>query len=302
MNRLSKIRRMLWQLLTLPRQVDELRRSVGRLEHELHLARPRASLRDYEFKVYSQFGEDGILQYLAHKLELERSTFVEFGVEDYTEANTRFLLMNNHWAGLVLDGSPSAVAAIQADPVRYRHSLQAACAFINRDNINDLIARHGLRGEIGVLSVDIDGNDYWVWEAVTVVSPCIVVCEYNSLFGARRKVSIPYAADFVRGQAHYSNVYYGASLAALAHLGARKGYTLVGTNSAGNNAFWVRNDRLGDLPAVTPEAGHTPARFRESRDSQGRHTFLDLEQCRQLIADLPLVDVETGAQLTVKET
>src|SRR6266404_297437 len=154
------------------------------------------SLRDAEFKVFSQFGDDGIIQYLIHRLAPLPDSFVEFGVENYRESNTRFLLLNNNWRGLVMDSDEDSIRYIQKDDVSWRHTLTAHCAFINRDNINDLLAEAGFTGEIGLLSIDIDGNDYWVWEKLEVVDPVIVIVEYNSIFGSDLAVTIPYDPKF----------------------------------------------------------------------------------------------------------
>lgn len=252
-----------------------------------------------EFRAYSQFGEDGILQWLLRRTPGGPRTFVEFGVQNYVESNTRNLLINDHWAGLVIDGSRENIEYIRSDPVYGRYGLRAECAFITRDNINALIAASGLSGDIGLLSIDIDGNDYWVWKAIDVVSPRILVCEYNSIFGPHRRVTVPYDAAFVRERAHYSHLYFGASLAALASLATERGYSLVGCTSSGNNAFFVRKDIVGTLPVLTPAAAYRPTGARESRDPAGNFTFLELEAGRQLIAAMPLHDLDTNGPTTV---
>lgn len=191
--------------------------------------------------MFSQFGDDGIIQYLEHVLGIgpAHKVFIEFGVQDYTESNTRFLLLSDNWRGLVLDGSRAHVDCVRCDPISWRHDLTAAHAWIDRDNINDLIAIHGCAGEIGLLSIDLDGNDYWVWEAIRVVDPIIVVAEYNAVFGSRHAVTVAYDPQFDRTKAHDSNLYWGALLPALHFLAAKKGYAFVGTNSAGNNAYFA---------------------------------------------------------------
>ena len=180
-------------------------------------------------------------------------------------------------------------------------SMRAVTAFIDRDNINTLLRENGITGDIGLLSIDIDGNDYWIWEAIDCISPRIVICEYDSLLGPDRKVTTPYDPAFDRITAHYSFLYGGASLAALDHLARRKGYALVGSNSAGNNAFFVREDVRGTLPAVTPTQAYVQAKFRNSRDRQGRFTFLPFAECRQLIADMPVVDVEQNITIPIRD-
>jgi hypothetical protein len=252
------------------------------------------SLREVEFRVFSQFGDDGIIQYLLQHVDAPES-FIEFGVETYRESNTRFLLVKDNWRGLVIDGSETNVASIRTLSEFWRHDLTAVASFITRDNINDLFTSAGFTGEVGLLSVDIDGNDYWVWEAIEVVSPVIVVAEYNSVFGPEAKVSVPYAADFTRRAAHHSNLFFGASLAALCDLAERKGYAFVGSNGNGNNAYFVRLDRLGDLPALSAAEGYVESRFRESRDSSGNLTHLSGTARLDEIAHLPVHDFATGS-------
>jgi hypothetical protein len=257
-------------------------------------------LADAEFRVFSQWGEDGIIQFLISRVSVPARTFVEFGTQDYRESNTRFLLLHDNWRGLVIDGSERDVGLIRADSIFWRHDLEAVCAFVTRDNINSLIARRFPDAEIGLLSIDIDGNDFWVWRAIEA-RPSIVVCEYNSVFGNRLAVTVPYRADFQRTAAHFSNLYFGASLPALCRLAEDKGYAFAGSNSAGNNAFFVRRDRLGRLPALNARQGYVESRFRESRDAQGRLTYLAGIERLRTIADLPLVDLADGAERPIRE-
>jgi hypothetical protein len=259
-------------------------------------------LADAEFKVFSQFGDDGIIQYLTHRTDIppDSQIFIEFGVQDYQESNTRFLLMNDNWRGLILDGDRANMEKVVRGSDYWRHDLTASAAFIDRDNVNDLFLRHGFRGEIGLLSIDIDGNDYWVWERIEVVNPIILVAEYNSTFGAERAVTIPYDAKFQRSRAHYSNLYWGASLKALCLLAERKGYSFVGSNSAGNNAYFVRDDKLGDLKALAAEEGYVASRFRESRNPNGELTFLRGDARLREIRDLEVFDIEQAKAVKIK--
>jgi hypothetical protein len=267
-------------------------------------ARGRLSdIHEAEFKVFSQFGEDGIIQYLIRQAKIPANlhTFVEFGVESYIEANTRFLLMNNNWRGLVLDGSQQNITAVQNSALYWKHDLTAIAAFIDADNINDLIQRAGFGGEIGLLSIDIDGNDYWVWDRINVVSPIIVSVEYNSLFGSRIAVTVPYDAKFARSEAHYSWLYWGSSLKALQILGGRKGYALVGSNSTGHNAFFVRRDSLNGLPELTAEEAYVESRFRESRDQSGRLNHLSGNARLREISNMTVLDVERNTLIRVAD-
>lgn len=282
-------------------RLNNIQESLGRIESKLNAAQSAGNPKDHEFKVYSQWGEDGIIDHLLSRISVTSRTFVEFGVENYTEANTLFLLKHRYWRGLVIDGSLENIATIKRSTEYWRHDLRAEASFITRDNINDIITRNGLRGELGLLSVDIDGNDYWVWEAIACVNPCIVVAEYNSLFGPTAKLSTPYQADFVRSHADSTNMYYGASIAALNHLAEGRGYSLVAGNSAGNNVFFVRNDLIGTLKKLTPQEAYVQAGFREAHTADGEVLHLIFTERQVAIASKPLVDVGTGQTIMLRD-
>jgi hypothetical protein len=256
------------------------------------------SLSEVEFKVFSQWGDDGIIQYLISKIPIANKTFIEFGVETYHESNTRFLLINNNWTGLVIDGSASNIKSIKNQTIYWQYDLFAKEAFITKDNINNLILDEGFNGDVGILSVDIDGNDYWVLEAINVVNPAIIIVEYNSCFGLNN-YSIPYKSDFVRSNEHFSNQYWGASISAFHHLLCKKGYTFIGCNSNGNNGYFVQNDKIGNLPTPSLEAGFIDAKFRDSRDVKGDLTYLSGNQRVKAIKGLPVVDVITNQTINL---
>jgi len=286
-----------WSLLQ--RDLTELRKDLDtlkilaaqRLTQNIWADKSVESLREVEFKVFSQFGDDGIIQYLIHRLAPLPDSFVEFGVENYREANTRFLLRNNNWRGLIMDSDKASIDSIQRDEIYWRHTLTTRHAFVTRDNINDLLREAGFSGEIGLLSIDIDGNDYWVWEKTEIVDPVITIVEYNSIFGPDLAVTIPYNPQFARHRAHYSGQFWGASLSALTQLADRKGYSLLGCNSAGNNAYFVRNDKIGNLPALSAKDAFVDARFRDSRNQKGELTYLTGAERFQAIADLEVYDL-----------
>lgn len=269
---------------------------TGRLMAETLAAKQKiSSLREVEFKVFSQWGDDGIIQWLIRHIEGLNPTFIEFGVSDYREANTRFLMINNNWSGLVMDGSPANVAEITNAWYFWQYHLQARAAFITCENINDLLRSTGFSAEIGLLHIDLDGNDYWIWQAIDAISPAIVILEYNSVFGPERAVTIPYRLDFIRTRGHCSNLYYGASLAALQRLSAERGYAFIGCNDAGNNAYFVQRSRLNQtVREITLRDGFVASRFRESRDARGRLTFLSGSDRLAAIRGLPVHNVVTG--------
>jgi hypothetical protein len=261
------------------------------------------SLRDAEFKVSSQWGEDGIIDWLVERAQIppRLQTFIEFGVETYREANTRFLLQNRNWRGLILDGDPAMVEAVREE-LFWGYDLTARAAFITRENINDLIREGGFSGEIGLLSVDLDGNDYWVWEAIEAVQPILVVCEYNAVFGDVHPISTPYDPQFNRTRAHHSNLYFGASIAALRRLAERKGYRFAGTTSAANDSFFVREDYARRfLDGALKQIEALPSFARESRDESGQLNFISGMERLRHIAAMPVVNVETGETVGLGE-
>jgi hypothetical protein len=297
---LNRILRKVTALSGISAKLENIQLALGRIERRQIELQQSVVPQEWEFKVFSQWGEDGIIQSLINKVPISRSIFVEFGVEDYTESNTRFLLQNNYWSGLVIDGSESHIRNIKEQNIYWRYNLKAEQSFITKENINEIILSNGIKGDIGILSVDIDGNDYWVWQAISCINPRIVICEYNSLFGPTAKITIPYSEHFVRNQNGKPNTYYGASISALTHLANLRGYELVAGNSAGNNAFFVKKEWLSGINTITPADAFVKAQFKESRNPEGTLSFLSYEVAQQELAELRVVDVETGNEAPFK--
>jgi hypothetical protein len=295
-----RLKRILRRYTAIPARIARIQEALGRIELR-QVTHYCNDIQQAEFRVFSQWGEDGIIQYLARSIDVGRRIFVEFGVEDYTQANTRFLLINNQWSGLVIDAGADNIAQIRRDPIYWACNLKAELAFVTRENINAILESNGISGDIGLLSVDIDGNDYWLWQAIEVISPRIVVCEYNSHFGPTAQITIPYDAGFTRDKAHFSKVYYGASIASLCSLGKTKGYTLVASNSAGNNIFFVRDDVIGPLRSITPVEAYRRPQFREHHDESGQLTFYDFETRLRNIGHLPVLDLTTNTVRKITE-
>jgi hypothetical protein len=261
---------------------------------------PNTDFRRVGFKVFSQWDEDGIIQYIVSNIPIKNRTFIEFGVENYEESNTRFLLLNDHWQGMVLDARAADIRYIQTDRIYWQYDLQAKCTWITRENINKLLSEAGFGEDVGLLSIDIDGNDYWIWEAIQTVRPRILIIEYNSLFGLE-PIAVPYKEDLQRTKAHYSNLYYGASFGALHHLAEKKGYLLVGSNVWGHNAFFIRADIAGEFRPLDLREAYVASMFRESRDTAGKLTYVRGNDRVKLIEDMPVVQVVTGETGKLKE-
>jgi hypothetical protein len=300
---LDRLRRRLRPRTTGHGSTDDVLLAVGALHaRAVRSLPPESNIQDAEFRIFSQWGEDGIIQFLLAHVPIADESFVEFGVAGYRESNTRFLLEHDGWSGLIMDGGTAHIDFLRERQLDWRCTIAARSTFITRDNVNDAIAVGGYTGDIGLLSVDIDGNDYWVVDALEVVRPRILIIEYNSTFGPERAVSIPYDPLFDRTIAHSSMLYWGASISALSLAAERKGYALVGSNSAGNNAFFVRRDVLGTLRQVLAQDAWRPSRFRESRAPDGTLTHVGPHSDRlRIIGELPLIDVTDGTTIRVSD-
>lgn len=248
-----------------------------------------------EFQVFSQFGDDGIIQWLTSVLPFVNKTFVEFGVENYRESNTRFLLFNNYWSGFVLDGSDEHIASMQNERSYIFYDIVGKSAFITIENINELLKLSGFGRPLDILSIDIDGNDYWVWNAITEVDPVLIICEYNSLFGFEDPITISYKPNFVRGE-KYPFAFYGVSLRSACDLAESRGYTFIGCNSAGNNAYFLKSDWVKHLPKAQCAAseGYRFSSFTESREASGTPTR-GLKRIMSLDG-LPVINTRTGKE------
>ena len=213
----------------------------------------------YGYKVYSQNDEDGIIAEIFRRIGTTSRTFVEFGVETGVECNSAKLLVEG-WRGLWIESNAASAAAIQRDfaPFIADGKLALQGSLVTAENINGLIGQGGFSGEIDLLSIDIDRNDYWVWKAINAVDPRVVVIEYNATLRPPMALVVPYRAD---AQWDGSN-HYGASLEALVRLAAAKNYRLVGCSIAGVNAFFVRADLCADrfLEPATAQEHYEPPR------------------------------------------
>ncbi len=198
-------------------------------------------LEPYGFRSFSQNDEDGILQEIFARSGAVSHTFLEFGVQDGRQNNTLLLLLQN-WRGLWIEADSAGCQAIRSSFRTQLASgqLRLEQKFVDIDNINALIDSVG-GAELDLLSIDVDGNDYWIWKAVQS-RPRVVVCEYNAKFRPPVKWVMTYNPQH---RWDFSD-YHGASLQSLANLGGEKGYTLVGCCLAGVNAFFVRDDLVGD--------------------------------------------------------
>ena len=298
---IKKFIKFLKKISEIQERVYKIQEAIGRIESRQIAEYESKDFLKSQFRVFSQWGEDGLLQYLVSNVKFCNNKFIEFGVEDYYESNTRFLLSNNNWSGLIIDGDLENINKIKKDPIYWSSNLKAVNQFITKDNIDEIIKSNGFAGNIGILSIDIDGNDFWIFKAIDVVKPDLIIIEYNSIFGCDFPLSVPYDENFVRLKKHYSNIYYGASIRALNDLAVQKGYSLIASNDAGNNLFFLRKEILGDIKPLSVEKAFKKSIFRESKNFDGELSYLNYDERVKIISDLELINTNTGETVFFKD-
>jgi len=217
-------------------------------------------LNRYEFKVFSQAGEDGIISEIFNRIGTTNKFFVEFGVGNGLENNSAYLLVKG-WQGYWIEGSDRFCQSIRQsfEDLIANQQLTLKNTFITGENIEDLFRKGNVPTELDLLSIDIDGNDYWVWQAITNYRPRVVILEYNAIYPPESSWVMQYNPSH---QWKY-NSHMGSSLKALEKLGHQKGYKLVACSFSGVNAFFVREDLLADhfCSPFSAENHYEPARY-----------------------------------------
>jgi hypothetical protein len=208
------------------------------------------------FRVFSQFEEDGMLLYIFSLLGMNNKTFIEIGSDDGVNSNSANLYFNFGWRGLFIDGNQNSINRGKKFFNKYPHPWyykpKFVCSKVTRENINSIIKENGFNGTIGLLSIDIDGYDYWVWDAIDEVQPQVVIIETHNEFGLENIV-VPYDSNYSYPGKH--PVYHGASPKAMNNLAKKKGYRLIGANELGINFIFIKNDLLqNELPEVNVES------------------------------------------------
>ena len=237
---------------------------------------PPYDLQAERFSFSSQNDEDGLVLAIVKRIGATNRKFVELGC-GMNGGNSGFLASELGWQGLMVDARDDAIRKIV---VRFTgHKVIAKNVRLTREEVNAFITENGFAGELDLLSIDIDGVDYWIWEALTACNPRLVALEYNWLFGAEASVTVPYSTEF-DVHAVGNRAYHGASLTALVHLGRRKGYRLIATERV--NAFFLRNDVAPEIQEIDARSGYrAPLNI-----ASARHVFEKLER-----AGLPLVTI-----------
>ncbi len=258
---------------------------------------------DAEVSVFSQWGEDGILDYLCEALDLPRPRCLELGAATFRECNTRFLADYRCASVLAVDARSELTPSVRSLPTAWRTTVLPVQQFVTISNGAELAERaRRAFGGLDIISIDLDGNDYWILENFDLAGVRIVVVEYNSLFGSLMPVAIPPDDSFSRQTAHYSWQYYGASIRSFVDLLAERGFTFVGTNRPGTNAFFVDVNSAEQVHVRPRSAELSPFvdfRVREARDASGRLSFEVADTLASAIGDMPLVNTADHSKTTV---
>ena len=254
-NLIKKYFQILWQRRKFSPAVQIEQRRMYLQYQQWFQEGKKINIDDTGYRVFSQFEEDGKLMFIFAAIGMTCKRFVEIGADDGVNSNSANLYFNFDWEGLFIDGNSTAISRGKYFYNKYPHPWFYKPKFqeakVTRENINSILEKNGFTGEVGLLSIDIDGNDYWIWDRIDVMNPQVVIIETHIEFGLNNIV-VPYDPEYVYPGKH--PVYHGASPIAMVKLGKKKGYRLVGANELGFNFIFVREDLVNDLiPEKTVE-------------------------------------------------
>ena len=262
------------------------------------------SLSDTEFKIYSQNGEDGILDYLIFSLGIKRPKFIEIGIGDYSESNSRFIFERTSPRGMVVDSIPNLENKIKKRIKIWKGDLKIVNKEINSDNALDTLKKDQMMVDLDLFSIDIDGIDYWVLNKLPKFFSKIVVLEYNPTFGFELEVSVPNIPNFNRTSYHYSNLCFGMSFKAALNLMDKKGFYFVGSNFLKNNAFFIskkyKKKKYFKNLRIDKSKSNVDSNFRESRDKSGNLNYLSGIKKIQEIAECEVVLIDNTGRKNIK--
>jgi hypothetical protein len=260
-------------------------------------------LEQSECKIFSQNGEDGILDYIISMLKIERPNFIEIGVGDYVEANTRFIYDRFFPKGIVIDSEKNLKNKVFSNINSWKGDLRVVEERISTENINDIISKN-CDFNVDIFSLDIDSIDYWIINKLKSNISKIFVAEYNAVFGDSLEVTTPNLENFDRKEYHYSHLCFGMSLKALINIMAKKNFYFIGTNSVRNNAFFVSNDYPIDKYfknlKIEDINYYVDSNIRESRDIKGNLNYLSGKNKLKEIYNCEVIDLSSNLEKKVK--
>jgi len=262
------------------------------------------NLSDADYKVFSQTGEDGIIDYLLYSLNIKVPKFVEIGVGDYRESNTRYIFQKNCSKGLIVDKNKNLEKKVSKIVKLWKGDLTIIETAVTSENILHILNSNEFGNNLDVFSLDVDGIDYWIVEVLPEKLSKIVILEYNPTFGANLEITIPNLNDFDRKKYHYSSLCYGTSLQALVKLMNKKKYVFVGSNIACYNAFFVLESEIKklnlNLPDINDLSKYTTSHIRDSRSIDGKLNYLSGKQKLKEIENCEVIDLTNPEKKLVK--
>ena len=283
--------------------------SVG-LSHILNMRSKYKNIKninDLDYKVFSQNGEDGIIDYLLYSLKIDKPKFVEIGIGDYSECNTRFLFERTSPKGLVVDCIEDLKTKVSKNIKLWRADITILEEFISSKNINSILKKYNFDKNIDLFSLDVDGIDYWILKELPKNFSKIAIIEFNSTFGSEKEITVPYKKNFDRSKYHYSNLCYGASLKAINNIMKKKGFIFIGTNLHRVNAFFVSKKYINKIGLRIPKnkdlKKYVDSNIRESRAKNNLLSYLSGKKKIQIIKDCEIIDLskKTPKRLKIKD-
>ena len=262
------------------------------------------NLNELDFKVFSQSGEDGIIDYLLYSLNIKVPKFVEIGVGDYQEANTRFLFERTNAKGLIIDCIKQLNQKVSKNLTLWKGDLTVIEKTITESNINSILEKNRFNSNLDLFSLDIDGIDYWIIKSLPSNISKVFIAEYNSTFGADLEITVPNIPNFSRTNYHHSNLCFGMSLKALIKLMKSKNFVFVGTSLSRINAFFISKDEIEKINLELPDENnleeYVDSNIRESRDVNGKLSFLSGSKKIEEIKECEVVDLTDKNQKLTK--
>lgn len=247
------------------------------------------------YKVFSQNGEDGIIQYLLYSLKINTPKFVEIGTENYSESNTRYIYETCSADGLIIDGYKNLEEIISKFLPLYKGNLKIINKLIEPDSIMEILQKNNFIKDLDIFSIDIDSVDYWVIKELPNKISKIFIAEYNPYFGPDLEITVPNIKNFNRTKYHYSNLCWGSSLKAIINILKDKGFSFIGVNDLKNNAFFVLNEYLELISLNPPKENlleYTRAKYREGRDIKGKLTYHSPDDVINIIKNCEVFDLK----------
>ena len=288
------------------RNFDDIKFLTGQsiLESKRQNYKNYKNINQAELRVFSQFGEDGIIDFLIEKLNIKFAKFVEVGTSDYSESNTRFLFETGKSEGLIIDSDEKLHSKVKSLFQLWRGNLKILPMFVDSDNLLKTLEKFNFSKNLDLFSLDVDGIDYWLIKKLPNKISKIFVAEYNANFGSTLEVTVPYSEKFNRTEHHYSNLGWGMSLLALINLMNLKGYDFIGTNNAKCNAFFVEKSMTNllniDLPDTTKLNDFTNIKINEGLDINKNLAFYDNKQKIEVMKDIKVIDLKSDINKIIK--